>query len=120
MKTLFSRTSQTLENKKIKQKKTTKKKQTYKNKNRVASSPITTGNRSVWSAVPKIPSKNEDISVLSSAPTLILFICLFVFLFFFTGQGKIFKGFHVCYDFSASKGGRKIQQCLFFLKQFVV
>lgn len=65
--------------------------------------------RSAWSTGPQVRSKNEDILVLSSAPTLI-----------FTGQGKIFKGFHVCYDFSASKGGRKIHQCLFFLKQFVV
>lgn len=38
----------------------------------------------------------------------------------FTGQGKILKGLHLCYNFSASKGGRKRPQCLFFLKEFVV
>lgn len=37
----------------------------------------------------------------------------------FTGEGKILKGFHMCYNFSARKGGRK-SPVSFFLKELVL
>lgn len=103
MKSLFSHTWQTMEKKKNRSKRT-------KIKTVLRAAELPPGTGLSGARFPRIP------------PRMRTFRCCLQLQhwFFFTGQGKIFKGFHVCYDFSASKRGRKIRRCLFFLKQFVV
>lgn len=89
----------------------TKKMKTYKNKNSVASSHVNTSNeafRSVWNTVHSFTLRMRRF-------------WLFVFCSNtdFTGQGKTLKGLHMCFNFSASNGGRKSHQCLFSLKSFL-